>query len=70
MKVDYYDSKDVLLKTLTLTGFHQYADAFWRASEMIMTNHQTGDTTQLTWNGYKFKNGLSSAEFSAAALKR
>jgi outer membrane lipoprotein-sorting protein len=69
-KIDYYDTKDALVKTLMLAGFHQYADTFWRAGEMNMTNHQTGDSTQLTWSGYKFKNGLSAGEFSTSALTR
>jgi outer membrane lipoprotein-sorting protein len=69
-RIDYYDGKDALVKTLTLGGFQQYANAFWRASDMNMTNHLTGDSTQLTWSGYKFKTGLSSGEFSTSALTR
>lgn len=70
LKVEYYDRKDVLEKTLTLSGYRQYANAFWRAGEMLMTNHQSGDATGLRWTGYTFKTGLAVNDFSAAALKR
>ena len=70
LKVEYYDTKDVLLKTLTLGKFRQYLDTLWRADEMVMTNHQSGDTTLLAWSNYRFKTGLNPNDFSATALKR
>ena len=70
VKVDYYDARDELIKTLTLGGFQQYLSSFWRAKEMVMTNHQNGDATLLTFTDYKFRNGLAPTDFSAAALKR
>jgi len=70
MKVDYYDPKDERMKTLTLGGFKQYLNSFWRAGEMVMTNHQNGDATVLTWTDYKFRHGLAATDFSASALKR
>ena len=69
-KIEYYDRKDELLKTLTFEGYQQYEDQFWRADKMHMTNHQTGKSTTLVWSGYKFKNGLSDREFDKASLKR
>jgi len=69
-KVEYFDSKDTLLKSLTLSKYRQYANAFWRPDEMVMTNHQTGDATLLTWAGYTFKRGLAANDFSVSALKR
>jgi outer membrane lipoprotein-sorting protein len=70
LRVDYYDTKDALLKTLTLSKFGEYLKSFWRAEEMLMTNHQTGDATLLRWTDYQFKRQLSESDFSAAALKR
>jgi outer membrane lipoprotein-sorting protein len=70
LKVEYYDPKDALLKTLALGKFQQYLDSFWRAGEMVMTNHQSGDATSLSWSNYRFKTGLAASDFSAAALKR
>ena len=70
LKVEYYDQRDALQKTLTLGKFQQYLDSFWRAGEMVMTNHQSGDVTALTWSNYRFRTGLAANDVSAAALKR
>jgi outer membrane lipoprotein-sorting protein len=70
LKVEYYDPKDALLKTVALGRFQQYLDAFWRAGEMVMTNHQSGDATSLSWRDYRFRTGLAANDFSTAALKR
>lgn len=39
-KIEYYDRKDSLLKTLVFTDYHLYGDRFWRAHDMYMENHQ------------------------------
>jgi outer membrane lipoprotein-sorting protein len=69
-KVVYYDRKNVLLKTLVFKDYKQYAGKFWRASEMIMENHQTGKTTRIVWNNYRFGAGVTEQEFSQSALNR
>lgn len=69
-KVEYYDRKQVLLKTLTWTGYKQYLNKYWRADEMFMQNHQTGKSTLLKWTNYKFRVGLKDADFNEASLKR
>lgn len=70
LKVDFYDRKESLLKTLEFKGYQQYLDQFWRADEMVMTNHQTGKGTTLSWDNYRFQSGLSDSDFSVNALKR
>lgn len=37
---------------------------------MFMQNHQTGKSTKLEWSNYKFRTGLTSAEFNKNALVR
>lgn len=69
-KIEFYDRKNDLLKTLVNTGYQQYLDQYWRPSEMLMENHQTGKSTLLTWQDYKFKNGLEDKDFSRNSLKR
>ena len=69
-KIDFYDRKNTLLKTLTYTGYQQYLQKFWRADVMHMVNHQTGKSTTLTWSDYKFKTGLTDKNFSRNSLKR
>lgn len=69
-KVEYYDRKNDLLKTLTNNNYQQYLDQYWRASEMLMENHQTGKSTYLQWQDYQFRNGLDDKDFSRNSLKR
>ena len=69
-KVEFYDRKDELLKTLTYTGYRQYLDQYWRADETFMENHQTGKSTTLAWASYEFQTGLSDRDFDRNSLKR
>lgn len=70
MKIEFYDRKDSLLKTLVFRGYRQYLSQFWRADEMYMENHQTGKSTLLTWKKYDFRVGLGDADFTKNSLKR
>lgn len=70
LKVDFYDRKDSLLKTLTYKGYKQYLDRYWYPDEMHMVNHQTGKSTQLVWKNYTFQTGLEDNDFNKNSLKR
>jgi len=70
LKVEFYDRKKSLLKTLTIEGYQQYLDKYWRADSMNMVNHQTGKSTTLLWNDYKFRTGLTDKDFNSTSLKR
>ena len=69
-KIEFYDRKNDLLKTLISDGYKQYLEQYWRPDEMLMENHQTGKSTLLKWENYKFKNGLEDKDFSRNSLKR
>ena len=69
-KIEFYDRKNTLLKTLTANDFKQYLNKYWRATSMDMVNHQTQKTTQLIWSDYQFNTGLSSNDFNQNTLKR
>ncbi len=69
-RIDFYDRKNTLLKTLTYTDYQQYLQKYWRANNMVMNNHQSGKTTELQWSQYTFKTGLKSSDFNKNALKR
>lgn len=69
-KVEYYDRKNSLLKTLTVKGYKKYMDKYWRANEMNMVNHQTGKSTSLVMSNYKFRTGLTEKNFNKNSLKR
>lgn len=69
-KVDYYDRKSTLLKTLTLSQYQQYLDKYWRALRMDMQNHQTGKSTTLEWGEFSFRNGYTDRDFTRNSLTR
>ena len=69
-KVEFYDRKGDLLKTLTYHEYQQYLDQYWRAARMEMVNHQTGKSTTLHWRDYQFRVGLTDRDFDQNTLKR
>ncbi|WP_295893982.1 outer membrane lipoprotein-sorting protein [uncultured Vibrio sp.] len=70
LKVEFYDRKGSLLKTLTFTDYKQYLNQYWRAHSMAMQNHQTGKSTLLTTSEMKFQTGLNDGDFQKNTLKR
>ncbi len=69
-KIEFYDRKNELLKTLTYSDYKKYAGKFWRAHRWEMVNHQSKKSTALVFAEFQFKNGFSSRDFSQSALKR
>ena len=70
LKIDFYDRKDSLLKTLTFEDYTLYLDKFWRPAKQVMVNHQNGKSTELQMSNYQFKAGLKDSDFNKNALKR
>ena len=70
VRVEFYDRKKSLLKTLIASDFQQYLGHYWRPGLMDMVNHQTGKSTLLEWKDYEFKTGLTDRDFRSQALKR
>lgn len=69
-KIEYYDRKGDLLKTLDLLDYRQYLGTYWRAMRLEMQNHQTGKSTTLTFADYAFKTGLDEGDFEKSRLAR
>jgi hypothetical protein len=69
-KIDFYDRKNSLLKTLTYNDYKQYLNKYWRADSALMVNHQNGKSTELKWDNYAFKTGLTDNDFNRNTLKR
>jgi len=70
LKIDYYDRKQSLLKTLHSVGYTQYMNKYWRPAKMVMLNHQNGKSTDLLWNEYRFSTGLTEKDFTRNSLQR
>ncbi len=69
-QIDFYDRKDVLLKTLTSDGYRGYGDGYWRPARMVMVNHQNGKTTELLFEAWSFGSGLTADDFTPSRLRR
>ena len=69
-KIEYYDRKNSLLKTLTTDDYEQYLGFLWRPGKQHMTNHQTGKSTDLFIHDLEFDVGLDEADFNKNALMR
>ncbi len=69
-KVEFFDRKAELLKTLRLSEYRQYDGGYWRAHLLAMVNHVTGKSTDLRYGDYAFGQGSDEADFSKGALQR
>ena len=69
-RIDFYDRRNELQKTLTFSDYKLYQDKFWRAHLFHMKNHLTGKQTHLHWDEIKFGVGLNERDFTRNALKR
>lgn len=69
-KVNFYDRKGELLKTLSVSNYEKFLDKYWRANIWKMVNHQTGKSTELKFADWTFRNGFSDRDFSKNSLAR
>ena len=68
-KVEFYDRRGDLLKTLTLNDYRNY-DGVWRSQRLEMVNHQTGKSTDFIYGDYEFDVGLEESDFVKGRLAR
>jgi len=69
-KIEYYDRKNSLLKTLVFTDYNLYLDKYYRAHDMYMVNHQKGKSTRLLQTNFNFDVELTDRDFDKNSLKR
>lgn len=69
-KVEFYDRKKQLLKTLTFHDYKQYLGKYWRADKLSMVNHVTKKSTDIVVKELKFNAGLKESDFNKSTLKR
>jgi len=69
-KIEYYDRKNVLLKTLIFADYNLYLDKYYRAHDMYMVNHQKGKSTRLLQTNFNFDVELTDRDFDKNSLKR
>ncbi|GAA0857980.1 outer membrane lipoprotein-sorting protein [Aliiglaciecola litoralis] len=69
-KIEFYDKKKSLLKTLEFDEYTQYLDKYWRPLRSEMFNEQNGKSTELITHSIEFKTGLEDGDFDKNSLKR
>lgn len=69
-KIEFYDRKKSLLKTLNYEEYNLHLDKYWRSDKLVMVNHQTGKSTQLLFSDWKMSTGLKERDFQKNALKK
>ncbi|WP_422350249.1 outer membrane lipoprotein-sorting protein [Flagellimonas sp.] len=69
-KIEFYDRKNALLKTLVYSDYKLYKNKFWRAATFNMVNHQSNKETLLKFGEYNFGAELAEEDFTEVALKR
>jgi outer membrane lipoprotein-sorting protein len=69
-RIDYYDRKGELLKTLTYSGYQMYQKRYWYPDVKEMVNYQTQKSTLVKYSDYAFSTNLSDQDLSVSALKR
>lgn len=69
-KVEFYDRRGDLLKTLVLMDYRQYEDRYWRPHRLSMVNHRTGKETDLIYSDFEFGTGLTDKDFVKGKLSQ
>ncbi len=69
-RVEFFDRRGDLLKSLELTEYREYEGGIWRAHQLTMENHQTGKSTDLIYADFEFDADLSDGDFDRAVLDR
>lgn len=70
LKVEFYDRKNTLLKTLSASDYRQYDNNAWRAHKLEMKNWQTKKSTELLFSDFNFGVSLGDADFNKNVLTR
>lgn len=70
VKIEFYDRRARLEKTLTFEDYRRYLDRFWRAQRLTMDNHLTGRSTILDFGPFDFQTGLAPEDFDPSVLRR
>ncbi|CAI2718920.1 outer membrane lipoprotein-sorting protein [Nitrospina watsonii] len=68
-KIDSYDKKGNLIKTLSFHGYRLYNEEFWRWDVHELTDHRTGEVTLSEFNNWQFNTGLRESRFTVNGLK-
>ena len=69
-KVDFYDRKGELLKTLYLEDYVLYKDKIWMANTMKVENIQNKNITIFKWLNRELDVGINKKDFEKSSILR
>ncbi|PKN38399.1 MAG: outer membrane lipoprotein-sorting protein [Deltaproteobacteria bacterium HGW-Deltaproteobacteria-2] len=69
LKIDYYNHRNELLKTMRAFDYKRYLDRFWFPGRYEMVNHKSGRSTKLLFQNYKLRNGYTSRDFDQTSIQ-
>ena len=69
-KLEFYDRRGQLLKVMEASNYKEYLDGIWRSHKFVMKNVQTKKQTDLIWDDYQFRTGLTANAFEKGKLSR
>ena len=69
-KIEYYDRKGDLLKTIYFEDHKLYNDAIWFADTFRVVNHQNDNSTIYKWENRQLNIGLNKKDFEKSSLMR
>ena len=70
-RMDFFNRRQEVTKTLLVSGYKHYAGQYWKASRMVMSNLKSGRSTTLEWRNYSFGVDLRpDRDFTVASLRR
>ena len=67
-KIDYYDRKGELLKTIYFEDYNLYLDKIWNADTFKVVNHQNKNSTIYKWINRELNVGLNKKDFEKSSL--
>jgi len=68
LQVEYYNLRDELVKTMTLSDYVVLGEDYWRPQTMEMHNHVSGRMTTLRWREYVIGTGIDEGLFNPSML--
>lgn len=69
-KGEFFDNDQELMKTMAATDYQQHDNGLWKPGAIVMSNHKTQKSTELTTQTVQFDVGLEEKEFSRLSLRR
>jgi len=69
-KIEYYNRRGELYKTMTFNGYRLHDDNRWRPDQMVMVNHSNDKSTIMNISEFATGVGLTDNTFSISSLSR